>query len=45
MTMIQHQPTHPAAIAAIEAARHWNQWGAWAARRYAAKRGAAYSLV
>lgn len=40
-----HTPTHTAAIAAIEAARHWRQWGPFAASRYAAKRGAARSLV
>lgn len=43
--MLVHQPTTSAALAAIRAAQNYSKWGAWAARRYAAKRGAAQSLV
>ncbi len=41
----EHTPDHPAAIAAINAARHWRQWGPWAAYRYATTRGASASLI
>ncbi len=37
--------THPQARAAVEAANHWTAWGAFAARRYAQKRGAHPALV
>jgi hypothetical protein len=37
--------THPQALAAVTAANHWTAWGAFAARRYAEKRGAHPALV
>lgn len=39
-----HVLTTPAAIAAIRGAQNARKWGYWAARRYAARRGAPHSL-
>ena len=36
---------HPVAVAAATAARNWNRWGAYAASRYAVKRGVPLSLL